>query len=345
MIGTTKISVGVKAVICDSPARALVKGTVYFNHSHGCQKCTEVGKFSKISNTMTFPQMQSPPRTDDGFRARNDPAHHHTVSPFVDLPIDMVQDFPVCDALHLLHVGLMKRFLISWQTGNYGFATKWSSRDERELSEYLITCKTPTEVHRGMRSLKDLPRWKATEYRTFLLYISIVALKKHLPEFYYNHFLLFYCSIVILNSEFLVKHLLPLTDNMIKSFLEIFKNKYGKQHFTSNLHNLSHIVDEVKRFGPLANFDSYKFENKLQDIKKMIRSGKLHLIQIRNRITERRILEQRNIQKFAIRDKISLSGPKSHTVSSMQIQRQHENFCQNGKLCLRSACRMRTGQR
>lgn len=239
---------------------------------------------------MTFPQINAELRTNEEFRSNADPNHHRTTTPLVDLPIDMILDFPSCDALHLLHLGIMKRLLVGWQTGAFGYRTKWSSWDEKSISAYLIRCKTPVEIHRGMRSLREIPRWKATEFRTFLLYVSIVVLKKHLPSFYYDHFLLLFCSVVILNSEYFIQTLLPYADDMIKSYLNIFKDKYGAEHFTSNLHNLSHLVSEVKRFGPLCNFDAYKFENKLQQIKKMIRSGRNHIVQIRNRLTELELL-------------------------------------------------------
>lgn len=55
---------------------------------------------------------------------------------------------------------------------------------------------------------------------------------------------------------------------------------------TSNIHNLIHVVEEVERFGPLNTISSYPFENYLFKIKNMLRSGRLPLPQIINRITE-----------------------------------------------------------
>lgn len=248
---------------------------------------------------MTFAKWDAEPRTDQSFRNKDDPLHHKVTTPLLDVPMDLVLDFPVGDALHLFHLGLMKRFLCGWRDGDFGYATKWSiSGNVKIISEYLIACKTPAEIHRQMRSLNELPRWKGTEYRTFLLYVSIVVLKKHLPRFYYEHFLLFYCSIVILNSEYFVKYLIEYADKMIKSFLEIFKAKYGAQHFTSNLHNLSHLVDEVKRFGTLDKFDAYPFENKLQAIKKLVRQKKRPLAELAKRLIEQEAINEIHIKKF-----------------------------------------------
>ena len=44
--------------------------------------------------------------------------HHKCTSPLEELEIDMVEDFPVSDSLHLIDLGIMKRYGIS---NNYFF--------------------------------------------------------------------------------------------------------------------------------------------------------------------------------------------------------------------------------
>lgn len=245
-------------------------------------------KHSYVSGTVVFTDSNANARTNESFRAKTEPEHHKGETPLTDLPIDMVLDVPVGDELHLLHLGLMTFFLNGWKTGAFGMRTKWSSLNEREISEYLVSCNEfkPSEIHRQMRPLSEMPRWKATEYRTFLLYTSLTVLKKFLPDKHFKHYLLFFCSIVILGSEYHCDKLIDTADEMIKTFLNLFKSIYGIHHFTMNLHNLSHLVDEVRRFGVLGKFNAYSFENKLQVIKRLVRSGNLPLNQIAKRILE-----------------------------------------------------------
>lgn len=73
---------------------------------------------------------------------------------------------------------------------------------------------------------------------------------------------------------------------MLKEYLEKFKTIHGIHHFTSNLHNLIHVVDDVKRFGPLGNFDAYPFESRLFYLKRLLRIGVNPLQQIARRISE-----------------------------------------------------------
>lgn len=232
--------------------------------------------------------MNAKPRTDESFRTKADPQHHKGETPLTELPIDMVLDFPVGDELHLLHLGLTKKFLNGWRSGTFGMRTKWSHRNENDISKYLLSCNIhkPSEIHRQIRGLSELARWKGTELRTFMLYTSITVLKKFLPPKHFKHYLLFYCSVVILGNEYHCKNLIDIADQMIQSFLKFFKSIYGIQHFTSNLHNLKHLVEEVRKFGVLSNFSAYSFENKLQDIKKLVRNGNLLLNQIAKRILE-----------------------------------------------------------
>lgn len=227
-------------------------------------------------------------RTDELFRTKADPIHHKGDTPLTDLSIDMVVQFVVGDELHHLHLVLMRKFLYGWKTGSFGRRTKWSAANMQEISIYLLSCNSnkPYEIHRKIRSISELPRWKGTELRTFLLYTSLPVLKKFLPDKYFKHYLLFYCSIVILGSEYHYQRMIELADNMIKTFLNLFKSIYGTEHFTSNLHNLIHLVEEVRTFGVLSKFSAYSFENKMQFIKRLVRSGNLPLNQIAKRILE-----------------------------------------------------------
>lgn len=198
----------------------------------------------------------------------------------------MVEQFPVGDSLHLLHLGLMKRLLLGWKNGTFIQAdTKWRAQTTEAVTEYLLQCKLPAEFRRVMRGLDCLPHWKGTEYRTFLHYVGIVALKDHLTHEVYVHFLLLFCSVTICSSK-VYFHMLPVARAMLLQFIEIFEEIYKKHHMTNNVHNLVHIVDEVERFGELESFSAYPFENALGGIKRMLRTGSRPLPQIAKRIME-----------------------------------------------------------
>lgn len=285
-VNSHKITVRIRCIICDSPARAYIKGVANFNAQEGCLKCTTVGEFSYVSNTNIFPRTICEKRTDAKFRQKLYGAHHKYDSPMLQLNIDMVEQFPVSDCLHLLHLGVMKRFLFGWRDGTFRLSnTKWPAKTTIEVSAYLKECKMPAEIHRTVRGLDCLTHWKGTEYRTFLHYIGIVILKDNLTKDAYVHFCLLFCATTICTSQ-QYHQLLPTARAMLLQFLETFAEIYGQHHLTSNVHNLSHIVDEVERFGLLDSFSAYPFENALGKIKRLIRSGNLPLSQVAKRVVE-----------------------------------------------------------
>lgn len=122
---------------------------------------------------MSYPRTDMPLRTNESFRARAAENHHKMKTPLEDLPINMIDDFPISDSLHLFDLGIMKRCLLGWIEGKYSYSAKWSAQDIRDISKLLLQSNKsiPNEIHRKMRALDTIHFWKATEFRTFLLYI------------------------------------------------------------------------------------------------------------------------------------------------------------------------------
>lgn len=268
-------------------------GVANFNAKHGCLKCTTTGEYSHISHTVYFPRAGCNLRTDKDFRNRVYGKHHKHDTPLEELEIDMVEDFPVGDSLHLIDLGVMKRCLTGWRDGNIGnYSTKWSARDISIVSTFLLKCKMPSEIHRAVRALDTLSYWKGTEYRTFLLYISIVILKKVLSVDVYQHFLLLFCATSICSTERFT-HFLPLAEKMLDNYVEMYRDFYGEDYMTSNIHNLTHLTHEVKKFGVLSTFNAYPFENRLFYLKKLLRNGNCPLPQIAKRLGERLDVDDR----------------------------------------------------
>lgn len=250
-----------------------------------------------MSHTVTFLTHDCPKRNDKDFRAKKYEGHHKQDSPLLRLKIDMIEDFPVADSLHLIDLGLMKRLLLGWRGGNFGkYLTKWSARDIEKINSYLSQCKMPSEIHRSVRTIDVLAHWKGSEYRSFLYYHSIIILKYVLNSDAYSHFLNLYCAIRICSNE---KHFqfLRIAEQMLEHFIENFKVYYGKDYISSNIHNLIHVVEEVRKFGILNSFNSYPFENKLYAIKKMVRHGNKPLQQVARRLNERLAIEIDNVRE------------------------------------------------
>lgn len=183
---------------------------------------------------------------------------------------------------------MTKRFLTGYKSGNLSnHKAHWSVHQCNEVSAFLERVKLPSEVDRPVRGLSELAHWKGIEYQSYLLYISIVVVNKFFSDpKIFNHFLLYYCAIVICSRNDQPPRNLDIAHSMLIDFLINFKALYGIDHFSSNLHNLCHLVDDVRKFGPLHTISAYPFESKLYTIKKLVRNGRLPLPQVANRICE-----------------------------------------------------------
>nr|CAI5844559.1 unnamed protein product [Callosobruchus analis] len=282
------LPVKIKCFVCDTQARSFIKGTPGCNaENSSCIKCIVTGEWDQRGRHMSYPKIDCPKRTDLSFRNKLDVDHHKSHSPLTELPIDMIEDFVVADSLHLLDLGIMRRCLLGWREGSYNFKTKLSKQQTDSISHILEQCNRnkPTEIARAIRGLKTLKFWKGSEYRTFLIYLGPVVLKDFLDKAVYEHFLTLSCAVVILSCNEYLKYL-EIAQKLIENYINGFIKIYGVDSVSSNVHNLCHVVDDVKKFGPLPSISSYPFENHLGYLKSLLRHGKLPLSQMAKRVIE-----------------------------------------------------------
>lgn len=271
----------IHSFICDAPARAFIKCTKSHTGYSSCDRCTAIGEY--YSGRVIFDAKSSPLRTNTSFREQHDEDHHLGESPLLD--IDLVNCF-VIDYMHCICLGVVRKLLNTWISGP--LKTRIGQRSVQAISSGLEKLKkfVPVEFTRKPRSLSELSRWKATELRTFLLYLAPTVLKDVLDIAIYENFLLLHCAVTILVSPKYSVPFLDIANELLKVFVEHCKTIYGLEFLVYNVHMLTHICDDVKKYGPLDQISAFPFENYLGQLKKLIKSPKNPLVQIFNRLSE-----------------------------------------------------------
>ena len=118
------------------------------------------------------------------------------------------------------------------------------------LNKRLSNTKPPYDITRTLRSLDTIHFWKASEFRTFVLYY-FPLLDGILPEPFFSHFAnLSYALSVLLQEKVPTQHVVDV-GTLLENFVREFELLYGPQHVTYNVHLLTHLSKSVLDWGCL----------------------------------------------------------------------------------------------
>lgn len=197
--------------------------------------------------------------------------------------IGMVSQFPL-DVMHLIDLGvtkclisaLLKRHCRGGEVIDVSrMAEKYEQYNDFKVQEFA---RTP-------RHLKNTPKFKATEWRQFVLYGGVVLLKEFLPPNLYEHFLRLSLAYRIVSSRHFHDSL-DVAQALFEDFVKEFSSNYPHQGRGYNVHGLLHVVEDVKLYGPVDSYSAYKFENAIQQLANRIRKSSQVLQQMHNRLQE-----------------------------------------------------------
>ena len=199
----------------------------------------------------------------------------------------MVENFPV-DYMHAILLRIMRKLLKTWMNVvPYKFSA--NQKDILDNSIDKIKKYFPCEFNRKPRLLREMDRFKATEFCTLLLYTGVILFNGILKEDRFNHFLILMVIVRTLcdGSKIRDGETLEYIQELCKIFVKQYKKLYtAKLSVVYKLHLLIHVVDDVKKYGMLDSFSAFPYEDMLGQIKKKIRSSHLPLAQLCRRISE-----------------------------------------------------------
>ena len=293
-----RLNVQVNAFICDAPARAFLKCIKGHTGYNACERCIVHGYY-KDNRVVLYSEETYTARTDDEFKAWRYPAHQSRITPLAASNIPCVSGFCL-DYMHMVCLGVVKRIL--WFLRQGPPECKLSALQITQISNLLISFsgKLPSEFARQPRSLYDVERWKATEFRQFLLYTGPVVLKQVLSKPIYEHFLSLTVGIsILLESEFEIRNsYLNYAKDVLEYFVRKSKQFYNDRFVVYNVHSLIHLADDCRHFEcSLNEISGFPFENHLQSIKKLVKNAKNPIVQVAKRMQERKNAEVTGVKQ------------------------------------------------
>ncbi|XP_053398926.1 uncharacterized protein LOC123537936 [Mercenaria mercenaria] len=289
-------------VVCDAPARCLVQNFTQFNGFFGCAFCQEKGKSVKTSergSMMSFPydcnsesghasvrkHSESVKQARDAEVAGKSQYGVKGVTVLTNLSyFDVIRNVTV-DYMHCVLLGVQKMLLTLW-TDSAKKTEKFYIGDFTAVLDARMKELTPPNlINRSPRCLADLKHWKATEYRSFLLFHSVCCLQGILSEEYYLHFILFVEGVYLLLQSSISKSDLSRAKLLFLKFCAQIDYLYGVRHETSNLHCLLHLVEKVEELGPLWSQSCFFFEDLNGDLRSLFHGTTKIELQIAEAVT------------------------------------------------------------
>ncbi|XP_067210357.1 uncharacterized protein [Linepithema humile] len=280
------IPLRLRCFIADAPARAFILNHYSHVSRHPCSKCKVSG--TRIRGRYVFNGVNHRLRTDDEYIRCSDEEHHKEgSSPLSNLPLGMVSQIPF-EYMHLVCLGMMKKLLSAWISGKYSRLSKLSSASISLISARLNTFKKycPSDFVRHLRPLNMYSKYKATEFRQFLLYTGPVVTYGILEAQIYKHFLLLHASIRILVSNSPSNLHLKFAELALQKFVFRCENLYGSIFNSYNVHGLLHLTNDVKQLGNLDSFSAFPYESNMSIFRKHFRKPGQPLQQFCHRMAE-----------------------------------------------------------
>lgn len=255
----------------------------------------------------------------------------------VFLTTGMVSQFPV-DYAHCAVLGVMRKLLMIYMNGPY--PTRLRAREIEAISTRLVCCAEycPSELARRPRALSHVKYWKATEFRSFLCYTGVVALRGIVKEEVYGNFLLFSMGMRILLApdDSLIRN--ALAKELLSNFVQHATQLFGDHVSTYNLHAITHLSDEALQCGAwLDTISAFPFENFLYQLKRLLRKPGATLQQVVNRTYESRALRPPKVSTAKKFMRLHNEGPLAlgytHCQQYKSVVTLHERFGTSERDC------------
>jgi len=266
------ISIKLHALICDAPAKSFVLNCKGHTGKNSCVRCTCNGQW--LDGRACFPGLDATLRTHDNFVLYNYINFHISNTILSEIPhFNLISSIPY-DYMHLVLIGAAKKLLLFWTSKKNIHSLPSNTIKALDQKLILLSQYIPVDFQRTPNKnsrchpFGDVNRWKTTELRQCLLYTGFVIFQDILSNQIYTHFKELSIALRILLTENINEEYIAYSSNLIRHFVESFKDIYGTSSISHNIHALIHLPEDYKKYGSLENISAFPFESFMQPIKK-----------------------------------------------------------------------------
>lgn len=290
--------------VVDLPAKRMLQCIKQYNGRRACTYCKHPG--CDIQNlgkkkVIRYTDGSYPQRTQTETLKAMHKAHTcktevdgvMEISPLVSLPrFQIIEGFGI-DPMHCVDLGVTRKLLNFFVNTKYHERPFYLNKKKMvSLEKTLMSIKPISEINRRPRPFKYRSNYKASEYRSLLLYYLPVCLINILPVKHVKNFQQFSFAIYTMLKSTITNLDLIVAEKNLKEFVHDYQILYGQQEMVMNVHNLTHIVESVKCLGPLWTQSAYPFEKNNGILLKNIRGTSDVMDQISSKYILRKGLQK-----------------------------------------------------
>ena len=259
--GLGSFKVKFRSMICDMPAKAYALCMKQHMGYDSCPHCFIQG-VSKGNRMLFGARKAFILREQDSFehcgrvagnesRAVNGVKRLTPLHKFLRVP----WDFPI-DPMHQVCAGtgkVLTKCLLSLV----------KNCDKQHLENLISLCKVPLQIKHRPKKTEHIKFWKTWDFKLFFFHLApLVFFKFPLTErIYYSSFCKLSIAVRLLSNRELKEQNIEDAEELINLFFEDFVQLYGEELQTFNFHAMRHLVEQVKRNGPLWSFTAFGFES------------------------------------------------------------------------------------
>lgn len=132
------------------------------------------------------------------------------------------------------------------------------------IDKRLLSIRVPKCITRTPTSIKDRALWKASQWRSWLIFFVLPCIRDLLPRKYLEHISLLVNAIHICLNKSISPHQLKVIKSLFVTFGVRMQLYYGEKNMRYNFHLGLHVADAIENWGPmwLSNCFSFEGENK-----------------------------------------------------------------------------------
>ena len=259
---------------CDIPAARKVCGFVGHRAKKGCSRCRmtfpadsfgEVPDYSNFDRSMWIARSSEEHRTiaeqhrDCNTQAQQtDIEREHGIryTALLKLPYFDAVRMCVIDPMHNLLLGTARNMVSIWKD-----RAILDRKDFDLIQEKVDSFISPADIGRvPMKISSGFAGFTAEQWKNWTIFYSLYALKDILPWQHYDCWHLFVKVCFLICRRCITREQLHEADELIFKFLETFKQLYGSDSCTINMHLHGHLADCIDDFGPVYSFWCFAYK-------------------------------------------------------------------------------------